>query len=445
MIFTVWTGPGSDEKHLQLQMIASGERRVLVHGASTGRYVPSGHIVYSRDDALFAVPFDLAQLRIAGTAMSMPEMALDDEGAHFSVSEAGLAYLPVNAGRFERRLVWVDAAGNIDPLPLPPRGYTDPVLSRDGRFIAVTLLSAIEAIWIYDLARHTLAPLTSTSAGSSQAAMWTPDGTRLLYRGTRAGFRNLFSQPTDGGGLEERLTTSEALQAPTSASPDGKYVTFVDTTAGSGPDIAILQMDGRETRPFLQTPSVETGPRFAPDGRWIAYSSDESGASEVYIRPFPGPGGKLQVSLAGGSEPVWSKDGQELYYRNGDRMLAGTTHDAADTHGNGASNSVRRPLPADGYRRRRIRRVSDRPIPDGAAGGSRGTADTHQHRAELARDVDASASQISSCRANGNKRERQRCRRNRSHSVTVSRARSRPRLRARSADMSKALSCAKRW
>ena len=323
MIFTVWTGPGSDERHLHLQMLDSGERRPLVQGASTGRYVASGHILYSRDDVLFAVPFDLAQLKITGPAAPLPERALDDEGAHFSVSDTGLlAYLPVSPRRFERRLVWIDPTGAIEPLLLPPRGYTDPQLSPDGRFVAFTVIGAIEAIWIYDLARHTLAPFTSTSAGSSQAPTWTPDGTRILYRGTRAGFRNLFWQLVDGGGDEERLTTSEDLQTPTSWSPDGKYLAFVDTAVGTGSDIAVLQIDRHQPTVFLKTGALEAGPRFAPDGHWLAYSSDESGASEVYVRAFPGPGAKLQVSTEGGSEPVWSRDGHQLYYRNRDKMLA---------------------------------------------------------------------------------------------------------------------------
>ena len=321
IIFTVWTGPGSDERHLHLQMLNSGERRVLVQGASTGRYVSSGHILYSRDDALFAVSFDLAHLQVTGSAVPMPERALDDEGAHFGVSASGLlAYLPASPHRFERRLVWVDASGNVDALPLSPRGYTDPMLSPDGRYVAFTLLGPIEAIWIYDLTRHTLAALTATSAGSSQSPTWTADGTRIVYRGTRTGFRNLFWKAVDGAGEEERLTTSENLHTPTSSSRDGRYVAFVETAVETGSDLAVLQLDRGEPHGFLKTGSVEAGMRFAPDGHWVAYSSDESGASEVYVRSFPGPGGKLQVSTDGGSEPVWSRNGQELYYRSGDKM-----------------------------------------------------------------------------------------------------------------------------
>jgi serine/threonine-protein kinase len=304
-------------------MLGSGERRVLVQGASTGRYVRSGHLVYSRADALFAVPFDLAHLQISGEAAALSERALDDEGAHFAVSDSGLmAYLAVRPTRFERSLVWVDSAGNRVPLPLPPRGYTDPVLSPDGRFVAFTVIGPIEAIWIYDLARHTLAAFTSTSAGSSQSPTWTPDGKRILYRGTRGGFRNLFWKPVDGSEPETRVTSSENLQTPTSWSPDGRFLMFDDTSVETGADIAVLQMDRREPHAFLKTRSVESAARFSPDGRWVAFESDDSGALEVYVRPFPGPGTPLQVSVGGGFEPVWSRTGQELYYRNAEKMIA---------------------------------------------------------------------------------------------------------------------------
>ena len=323
VLFTVWTGPGSDERHLHLQMLSTGERRVVVQGASTGRYVPSGHILYSRADALMAVPFDLARLQVTGPPAALADRALDDEGAHYGVSDSGmLAYVPVGPRRFERRLVWVDAKGNVEPLLAPPRAYTDPAISPDERYAAFTILGSIEAIWIYDFSRRTLTSLTSTAAGSSQASMWTPDGTRIAYRGTRAGYRNLFWKVVDGSGDEERLTTSENVQTPTSWSPDGKRLVFIETAFATGADLWTLTVSGRQPQVFLKTTSSEANARFSPDGRWLAYSSNESGARQVYVRPFPGPGGKLQISTDGGSEPVWSRNGRELYYRNGDEMLS---------------------------------------------------------------------------------------------------------------------------
>ena len=369
VIFTVWTGPGSDERHLHLHMLGSGERRVLVPGASTGRYVASGHLVYSRDDALFAVPFDLAHFQVNGSPVALPERAIDDEGAHFSVSSSGLlAYLPAAPRRFDRRLVWVDATGNIEPLPMAARGYTDPVLSPDGRFVAFTQLGAIEAIWIYDLTRHTLAAFTSTSVGSSQSPIWAPDGKRILYRGTRTGFRNLFWKDVDGGGVEERLTSSENLQTPTSWSADGKYVTFVDTVPGTGPDLVVLQMDRREQQVFLKTGSIEASPRFAP----------ERSVAGVHIRRVRQIRG-LREALPG---PRREAAGLNRW-RNRARLVAewpgavlppeghhdvGPDIGRAGTDPGRSAPALRGSIHAYRHRGRRLRCGCRWPIPDGSAG-----------------------------------------------------------------------------
>jgi eukaryotic-like serine/threonine-protein kinase len=334
LLFTAWTGPGFDERHLQLQMLDTGERRILVPGASGGRYVASGHLLYSRDDALMVVPFDLARLQVSGSAAPLPERALDDEGPHFSVSDSGiLAYVPASARRFERRLVWVDAAGNVEPLPIPSRAYTDPTISPDGRSVAFTTLGAVETVGIYDFARHTLSALTATTAGSSQAPVWAPDGSRLADRGTRAGFRNLFWKAVDGSAEEVRLTTSEDLQTPTSWS-NANQLAFTDVSVATGYDIWVLPMAGGQPQAVLKTTAIEANPTFSRDGRWLAYISTESGTSEVYVRPFPGPGRRLQVSTDGGFEPVWSRNGRELFYRRGDVMMASAiTTDPALTAG----------------------------------------------------------------------------------------------------------------
>jgi Tol biopolymer transport system component len=323
VIFTVWTGPGSDERHLHLQMLTTGERRVLVQGASGGRYVASRHLLYSREDVVTAVPFDLATLQLNGQAVALGERVYDDEGPQFSVSESGIfAYAPVSAKRYQRQLVWVDSRGAVEPIQAPPRPYTDPMIAPDGRSVAFTNIGPIETIWIHDFSRRTQTSLTPTAAGSSQAPVWTSDGTRIVYRATRQGFRNLFWKAVDGSGDEERLTTSENVQTSTSASRDGKHIAFVDTSLGTGTDIWVLSLEAREPRVFLKTPSSEGSPRFSRDGRWLAYSSTESGAREVYVRPFPGPGGKAQISTDGGYEPVWSPTSRELFYRQGDRMMS---------------------------------------------------------------------------------------------------------------------------
>ena len=179
-----------------------------------------------------------------------------------------------------------------------------------------------ERVWTYNFARATLTPLTAADV-SSQAPAWMPDGTRVVYRGTREGSRNLFWKAANGSDQEERLTTSENLETPVSVSPDGKRVAYAAVDPVLGYDIWVLPLDGTRTpQVFLKTPAIETNPHFSPDGHWLAYVSDESGRNEVYVQPFPGPGGKWTISTNGGNEPVWSRDARELFYRNGDAVMS---------------------------------------------------------------------------------------------------------------------------
>ena len=319
LLFTVWTGPGWDEHQLQLLDLATGKRHAIVQGAASGHYVPTGHLVYTRADLMMAVPFDLAHLRVTGTPVALDERALDDDGAQHAESSAGtLASLPVSPRRSERQLLWVDSNGTVEVLPVPPWPYTDPAVSPDGRLVAVSVEGPVQTIWVYDVSRRTMTPLTSPAEGSSQAPTWTPDGTRVAYRGTRAGFRNVFWKAADGSGEEERLTLGDNLQSPGSWSPDGKNLVFVDVAPASGADLWVLSRDGLRASALVSTPVAQGEPAFSPDGRWLAYESDESGTTQIYVQPFPGPAGKVQISTEGGTEARWSRDGRRLFYRTRD-------------------------------------------------------------------------------------------------------------------------------
>ncbi len=144
----------------------------------------------------------------------------------------------------------------------------------------------------------------------------------MSYSSSRAGSLNLFWKPADGSGTEEQLLTSQSLQIPASWSPDGHVLAYTEYNPITGWDIGTLAMEGeRKPQPFLRTPFNESQARFSPDGRWLAYVSNESGRDEVYVQPFPGPGGKWLISTEGGNEPVWNPSGRELFYRNGDKMM----------------------------------------------------------------------------------------------------------------------------
>jgi serine/threonine-protein kinase len=242
--------------------------------------------------------------------------------AEFDASADGsLAYVPGGSSIGERTFVWVDRKGAAQQLPAPARAYLSPRLSPDGRRLAVGIAGANPGVWLYDLARGTSTRLTETAILSFP--IWTPDGKRSTFTLTREGSLNLYWMPADGSGVPERLTTSENSQWLGSWSPDGQVLAFSEQDATNGWDIWVLNLkDDRKQQPFLRTPFNEGAPEFSPDGRWLAYQSDESGRAETYVRPFPGPGGKSQISTEGGTEPVWARNGRELFYRNGDKMMA---------------------------------------------------------------------------------------------------------------------------
>jgi Tol biopolymer transport system component/predicted Ser/Thr protein kinase len=326
VLFTATNGAGWDESRIELLRLDTKERIVLVRGGNTGRYVPSGHLIYYRAGSLLAVPFDLARLEVKGTSpitvADGVRKAFGAGGADYSVSTAGtLAYISASPHQFESRLVWEDRQGGGKPTPAPPRAYSGLTLSRDGKQAAVTITSDTQRVWTYDLARGTLTQLTSEQ-GSRRDPVWTPDGKRLAYRSNKAGGWSLFWRPSDGSGSEERLTTSDKQQIPESFSPDGQLLAIEETHSTTANDIWVLHLSDYKEQPFLQTPADEYAPQFSPDGRWLAYISDESGGAEVYVQPYPGPGRKWRISSGGGAGPRWNPNGRELFYQNGDKMMA---------------------------------------------------------------------------------------------------------------------------
>jgi serine/threonine-protein kinase len=323
ILFTIWTGPGWDEHELQVLTLASGERRQITKGATAGQYVASGHIVYSRADVLMAVPFDVSRLQTTAASYELRERVLEEDGSEFAVSATGLlAYVAASPQRLQRQLVWVDGSGQADPIPASPRPYFDPAVSPDGRLAVVSVQGPVQTLWVYDIARRTLTPLTPANIGSSQAPLWTPDGKRVAYRGTRTGFRNLFWRAADGSDDEERLSTNDNLQTPATWTPDGRNLVYIEVAPDTGADIFVLSLDGRTSKPVIRTTVAERNAAISPDGRWLAYVSNESGADEVYVRPFAGAGARLQVSTDGGSEPSWARQGLRLIYRSKDQILA---------------------------------------------------------------------------------------------------------------------------
>jgi len=326
LLFTAWTGGSFDGAHIVALRLDTHEQRTVITGGTYARYVPTGHLVYARGTELLAVPFDATRLEVRGTAVPVLEGLMTGASAGdaaFAFSRDGtLLYVPGGLRLLEYALVWVDQKAGVRPMSGRERSFEVPRLSPDGRHVAVVIAGSTYDIWLYDVTRDTLTRVTF--GGDDNYPVWSPDGKRLAFNSTRAGAANLYLTAADGSGTVERLTTSEYSQYPGSWSPDGKFLAFTEEAhPQTGDDIWLLPTLGdRKPQPLLQTPFDEWQPRFSPDGRWLAYTSNESGSPEVYVQPFPGLGAKWKISTDGGSEPLWSPTGREIFYRNGDKMMA---------------------------------------------------------------------------------------------------------------------------
>jgi serine/threonine-protein kinase len=245
-------------------------------------------------------------------------------GSQSSISSEGsLLYVSGGNTLIAGRLQWVSRGGQEEgpPLDPEPQSYEWLYLSPDGRRLAAHVDSEDGFdIWVWDVERGTRTRLTFDR--SSSRPIWTPDGARITFSNAR---RGISSKPADGSGPEEELVSPEgfAIMQPSSWSPDGSTLAFVGVVVGTSFDIWLFRPEGgRKPEPFLQTPSEEGGASFSPDGRWLAYHSNESGRSEVYVVSFPDRAGKWQVSTGGGRDPVWARSGRELFYHNRNQLLA---------------------------------------------------------------------------------------------------------------------------
>jgi serine/threonine-protein kinase len=315
-----------------VQSLGTGERRNLIQGATYPRYASSGHLVYAQGGSLMAVPFDAQRLTTMGSTVPVVVGVLQSPttgAAQYSLSANGsLVYVSGGVQSAQRRLVWVNRNGSEQLLAAPAHAYFAPRLSPDGRRIAVGITEQDSQIWLYDLSRETLTRFTF-EGNANLNPTWTPDGKRIAFDSTREGPLNLFWQLADGSGGLERLSRSDYTQVSISWSPDGQLLAYFEVNPTTQRDIWVLQVGDpsassgqvRKSQPFLRTPFDEAVPRFSPDGRWLAYFSDESGRYEIYVQPYPGPGGKWQISTEGGTEPAWNPNGRELFYRSGDKMM----------------------------------------------------------------------------------------------------------------------------
>jgi len=331
-----------EDAEIVVYSIASGQRKTVQRGGFHARYLPSGHVVYMHEGTLFAVPFDLQRLEVTGQPAPILEgvaSAPTSGGAQYSFSDTGnVVYVAGSSAAQNVSIYWMDREGKFTPLRQTPGDYYNPSFSPDGKRLALQMIDATRRdVWVYEWERDTLTRLTFGGEGNG-FPLWTPDGQRIVYSSQeKGGSFNLWWIRADGAGDAQRLAQSKNSQYARSWRPDGKVLAFRQLNPDTNLDILTLPIEGDEKsgwkpgepKPFVNSAFIEVEPAFSPDGRWLAYQSNESGTNELYVRPFPGPGGKWQISTGGGLYPKWSRNGKELFYRTADSRIMVATYTAS--------------------------------------------------------------------------------------------------------------------
>jgi serine/threonine-protein kinase len=341
ILFTASGTPGNfNDADIDLISLETGEQKTIQRGGFYPRYFPisseTGYLLYLHQSTLFAMPFDLRRLAPAGSSSPI----LEDVSSNGSAG-GDLAFAAPNAtghdlfvylsgGPSEGRFInWIFPSGSMQPL-LQPGSYFTPKFSPDGKRLAFSMITGSgEDVWVRDLGREASSRLTFLP-GVNRAPVWTPDGKSIVFSSTNPTAPGIYWIRSDGSGEVQRLTDGKLIETPSSFSPNGKYLAFSQPGNGGSEDIFIAPFEGDSKHPrlgkaelFLGTQYDERHPVFSPDGRWIAYQSDESGPFQIYVRPFPGPGGRWQVSTGGGLFPTWSPSRELLFETSPDsRVMA---------------------------------------------------------------------------------------------------------------------------
>src|SRR5579863_179558 len=324
MIFTVWTGRTFNEARIEGLLFKSGQRKVLIEGATGGRYLPSGHLAYTRNGTLFVVGFDAERLEVKGTPIPVIEGVMtgaSNGDADFAVSNNGtLVFQPGTLTSFQRNLVWMDRSGKATNITPDVKPYASPALSPDGKHIALTLEGSTFDVWVYDLERDALTKVSF--GGDDYQPLWSPDGKMLGYSSSKSGHMQLYLKHGVLQGEETMLTDGPETKAPYASTPDGREMIFGRQNKDTGWDIYAVTVEGdHKVRPLVVAPFNQGRAHVSPDGKWMAYVSDESGQGEVFVQSLSDPNTRVQISTEGGTDPRWAGH-DELLFRSKTRLMA---------------------------------------------------------------------------------------------------------------------------
>ena len=322
LLFTAFLG--GKAARVGLYDTATGKSRVLVEDANNAHYLRSGHLVFGRGNEIWAAAFDPARSEIVGSPQRMVEGVWAGGFFYstlFAASENGvLAYAPAGAQSGRRSLVWVDREGRETPITREERAYAAPRLSPDGKSILVRIAEDTTDIWSYEIERGALTRLTSE--GYEDGPLWTADGKAVIYPSNKSGVQALYRQPVAGKGAAVQLGAGGRTQYPETLSKDGKTLVVTEMNPKTGLDLLLIPLDAdARPAPLLVTDSSEYAADLSPDGKWFVYVSRASGRPEIGVRSVAGGGDESRVSLDGGTEPRWSRDGGEIFYREGQKMM----------------------------------------------------------------------------------------------------------------------------
>jgi eukaryotic-like serine/threonine-protein kinase len=325
VVFTVWTGRSLNDARIEVLSLSSGKRKVLIEGGTNARYIPGGYLAYARNGTLFVVGFDPKRMEVTGTPIPVAEGIMtgaSNGDATFAVSNNGtLVFQPGSFVAYQRNLVWLDRTGKSKNIAEGVKPYSSPIISPDGKRIALTLQGSSFDVWVYDLERDTFTK--ASFGGDDYEPFWSPDGKMLAYTSTKSGTMQAYVKHGVVQGDETRVTNETTFRNLFGWMPDGRELIISHDNKDTGGDIYAVAVEGdHKPRPLVVAPFDQTEASVSPDGNWLAYASDESGQYEVFVQAMKDPNIRAQISSEGGHEPRWARSGNELFFHAKDGLMS---------------------------------------------------------------------------------------------------------------------------